>query len=41
MTRAVLREELGLNTWIGAFVSGLADRFAELEARLGEANGGG
>jgi eukaryotic-like serine/threonine-protein kinase len=36
VTRAVLREELGLNTWIGGFVSALAARFAELEARLAE-----
>lgn len=34
VTRAVLREQLGLNTWIGAFVSALAARFAELEGRL-------
>lgn len=39
VTREVLREELGLNTWIGAFVSSLAARFAELEGR--QTSGGG
>ncbi|MEQ1503514.1 MAG: serine/threonine-protein kinase [Myxococcota bacterium] len=34
VTRDVLQQGLGLNTWIGAFVRALAARFADLEGRL-------
>lgn len=34
VTRDRLTEGLGLNSWMGVFVRALADRFADLEARL-------
>ncbi len=39
VTRDALSEGLGLNTWMGAFVTALAHRFAEAEARLREMEG--
>ena len=35
--REILSEGLGLDTWMGAFVRALADRFREVEARLTKA----
>lgn len=34
VTREMLADGLGLNSWMGVFVSALAERFAELEAKL-------
>ena len=34
VTRDVMSSALGLNSWMGAFVKALADRFREVDARL-------
>jgi len=34
MTRELLEENLGLDTWFGAFVFALADRFRDLDEKL-------
>ncbi len=34
VTRGVMREGLGLNSWMGVFVTAMARRFTELEAQL-------
>jgi serine/threonine-protein kinase len=35
VTRELLQEELGVDTWLGKFVLALADRFRELDHKLG------
>jgi hypothetical protein len=34
MTRELLEENLGLDSWFGAFVFALADRFRDLDEKL-------
>jgi serine/threonine-protein kinase len=40
VTEESLREALGLSSWVGPFVSALADRFREVDARLRRLEGG-